>query len=69
MPRVERPPIESDIGTVTAGLYEALRGIMTAFAQTLKWPAPEFVAVAMMRLDVIADGRRLNNASLRAIFA
>jgi hypothetical protein len=69
VPRVERPAIQSDIGTVTAGFYEALRGIVTALAQTLKWAAPEFDAVAMVRLDVIADGRRLNNAGLRAILA
>jgi hypothetical protein len=69
MPRVERPAIEPDIGTVTARLDEALRGIVTTLAQTLKWAAPEFVAVAMMRLNVIADSRRLHNAGLRAILA
>ena len=47
----------------------ALGAVMAALAERLKWPAPEFVDVTMMRLDVIADSRGLDDASLSAVLA
>ena len=55
MVRVERPPIEADIGTETARLDEPLGAVMTPLAQRLKRPTPKLVEIAMMRLDVIAS--------------
>jgi hypothetical protein len=61
---VERPTIESDIRTKTARLDEPLRAVMTPLAERLEWTEPEFVDIATMRLDVITDRRRRDNASL-----
>jgi hypothetical protein len=69
MTRVERPAIKSDIGTIAVQLDVALGAVMAALAERLKWPAPEFVDVTMMRLDVIADSRGLDDASLSAVLA
>jgi hypothetical protein len=55
--RVQRPPIQPDIGTETVLLHERLRGVVTFLAKRLEGAKPELVDVAMMRLDMIADGR------------
>ena len=47
-------------------LGEALAGIMTALAKAHERAEPEFVDIALMRLNVIADCRRLDNAPLQA---
>jgi hypothetical protein len=69
MPLVERPAVESDIATVAVHLNLALRAVIAALAQRLKWPAPKFIEIAVMRLDVIADGRWLDSANLGAVLA
>ena len=67
MARVQRPPIEANIGAETAPLDEPLRTIAAALAQALKRAKPKLVNVAAMWLDMIADRRRLDGAALRAI--
>jgi hypothetical protein len=57
MARVQRPPIEANIGAETARLDEPLRTIVAVLAQALKRAKPKLVNVAVVRLDVIADGR------------
>jgi hypothetical protein len=69
MARVQRPPIQADIGTETVLLYELLRGVVTLLAKRLKWAEPELIDVTMMRFDVIANCRRRDNGALQAIFA
>jgi hypothetical protein len=69
MVRVQRPPIEANIGAETARLDEPLRTIVAVLAQALKRAKPKLVNVAVMRLDVIADGRWLDDASLGAELA
>jgi hypothetical protein len=44
-------------------------GIMTAFAEAHKRAEPEFIDVAPMWLDMIADCRRLDDAALKAELA
>jgi hypothetical protein len=44
-------------------------GIMTAFAEAHKRAQPEFVDVAAVRLNMIADRRRLDDAALEAELA
>jgi hypothetical protein len=46
---------------------ESLRGVVTFLAKGLKGAEPEFVDVAMVRLDVIADFRRRDHAALQTI--
>ena len=50
-------------------LDEPLSRVMTCLAQRLKRTEPEFIDVATMRLDVIADRRRCDDGALQAIFA
>jgi hypothetical protein len=40
---------------------------MTLLAQALKRAKPEFIDVAMVRLDMITDGRWRDDAALQAI--
>ena len=67
MARVQRPPIEANIGAETARLDVPLRTIVAVLAQALKRAKPKLVNVAVMWLDVIADCRRLDDAALQAI--
>jgi hypothetical protein len=69
MARVQRPPIEANIRAETARLNEPLRTIVAVLAQALKRAKPKLVNVAVMRFDVIANCRRLDDAALRAILA
>jgi hypothetical protein len=64
MPRIERPSIQADIGSETVRLDKRLRGVVAAFAQALKRTKPEFVDLAAMWLDVIADFRRRDDTAL-----
>ena len=66
MARVQRHAIKADIGAETAQLDEPLRGVVAPFAQALERTKPEFVDVAVMWLDVIADFRRRDDAELEA---
>jgi hypothetical protein len=69
MPRIDRPPIKANIGAETAWLDKPLGTIVATLAQALKRAEPEFVDIAVMWLDVIADFRRLDDAALCAILA
>jgi hypothetical protein len=68
MARVQRPPIQADIGAETVELDEPFRGVVATLAQAHKRAEPELVDVAMMWLDVIADGRQRDDAAPKAIF-
>ena len=65
--RVQRPPIQPDIGTETVLLHEPFRRIVTALAQAMKRAEPKFVDVASVRLNMIADLDRGYDAALQAI--
>jgi hypothetical protein len=65
--RVQRPTIESDIRATTARLDEPLRAVVTRFAERLEWTEPELIDIAAMRLDMIANRGRLDDAALQAI--
>jgi hypothetical protein len=67
--RVRRPPIRPYVRAETARLDEPLRAVMTPLAERLERTEPEFVDIAPMRLDVITNLRRRDNASLLAILA
>jgi hypothetical protein len=69
MPRIDRPPIKANIGAETACLDKPLGTVVATLAQALKRAEPEFVDIAVMWLDVIADFRRLDDAALCAILA
>ena len=69
MARIQRPAIEADIRPETAQLDEPLRAVVTRLAERLERAEPKFVDVAMMRLDVIADCRRRDEAALEAELA
>src|SRR5262249_36903856 len=64
MARVERQSVKANIRTIATRLDEALRAVMTLLAQALKRAKPELVDVAVMRLDVIADFCRRDDAAL-----
>jgi hypothetical protein len=64
MPRVQRPPIQADIGAETVQLNEPLHAVVAALAQALERTEPELVDVAVMRLNVITDFRRRDDAAL-----
>src|SRR5262245_25626485 len=67
MARVQRQAIKANIGAKAARLNEPLRGVVAALAQALERAEPEFVDVALMRFDVIADFCRRDDAALCAI--
>jgi hypothetical protein len=64
MARIERPPIKANIGAETARLDEPLSTVVAALAEALEGTKPEFVDVAAMWLDVIADFRRRDDGAL-----
>ena len=64
--RVQRPAIKADIRPKTTQLDEALRAVVTRFAERLERTEPELIDVAVVRFDVIADCRRGYNAALEA---
>jgi hypothetical protein len=66
MTRVHKPAIEVNIRAKPARLDKPLRRVVATLAKTHKWTEPEFVDVAVVRLDVIADCRRLDDAALGA---
>jgi hypothetical protein len=67
--RVERPTIQSNAGEVAASLDKPLSAVMTPLAERLERTEPESVDIAPMRLDVITDLCRPDDASLQAILA
>jgi hypothetical protein len=60
---------EANIGAETARLDEPLRRIVARLAEGLKRPEPELVHVTMMRLDVITDLGRGDDAAFEAVLA
>ena len=69
MARVERQSVKANIRTIATCLDEALRAVMTLLAQALKRAEPELVDVPFVRLNVIADRCRRDDAALQAILA
>ena len=67
MIRVQRIAIKPDVAAITMQLDLALSTVVTGLAQGLQLAQPEFVDVATMRLDVIADVCQLDDAALRAV--
>src|SRR6516165_5368639 len=67
MARVQRHAIKANIGAETVRLDKPLRGVVATLAQALERTKPEFVDVAMMWLDVIADCRWCDDGALQAI--
>jgi hypothetical protein len=68
MPRIEGPSIKANVRTKATELDEPLCVVVTHFAQALKRPQPKCIHVPMVRLEVIADGRRGDDAALGTIF-
>ena len=66
MARVERPTIEAHIRAKPADLGKPLRGVVATFAEAHERAEPEFVDVAVVRLNMVADCRRLDDAPLQA---
>jgi hypothetical protein len=64
MARVERPAIEAHIGAKAASLDKPLRGVVATFAEAHERTEPEFVDVAVVRLNMVADCCRLDYAAL-----
>jgi hypothetical protein len=64
MARVQRPPIKADVRPETVQLDEPLRAVVTGLAERLERAEPEFIDVAAMWLDVIANCRRRDDAAL-----
>src|SRR5215467_11190291 len=69
MARVERPTVQPNLRPVPALLHVSLRRVVALLAERLKRPQPKLVHVAMMRLDVIADFRRSDDAALETELA
>ena len=63
VPRIERPAVRSDVETITALLDDLLSAVVARLAQRLKRPEPKLIHVTVVRLNMIADGSRLDNAA------
>ena len=63
---VQWPSVQSNIWAMATRLDEPLCRVMAPLAQALKRTEPEFVDIAVVRLDVIADRRRRDDAALQA---
>jgi hypothetical protein len=63
---VQWPSVQSNIWAKATRLDEPLCRVMAPLAQALKRTEPEFVDIAVVRLDVIADRRRRDDAALQA---
>ena len=64
MARVQRPPIQANVAAEAVQLDEPFRGVVAPLAQALEWAKPEFVDVAAMCLDVVADFRHRDDTAL-----
>jgi hypothetical protein len=69
MALVQGPPVGANIKPEPALLDEPFRRIVTRLAQAHKRPEPEFINVASMRLDVITDCRRRDDAAIQTELA
>jgi len=66
MPGIKRPTIKPDVRPISTLLDDLLGAVVTRLAQGLKRPKPELIDVAVVRLDVVTDDRRLNDAAFEA---
>ena len=66
MPRIERPPVQPDIGAISAQLGITFGAIVTRLAERLQLAGPEPIDVAAVRLNVVADCRRNDQPALEA---
>jgi hypothetical protein len=66
---IERPAVEANVRAETVRLDRPLRGVVASLAQALERTKPEFVDVAVMWLDVIADHRRSDEPAFCAVLA
>ena len=66
MSRIERPAIRACVARIAAIFEKFFITVVASLTQALQWTKPEFVDVAAMRLDVIGDGGRGDDASLQA---
>ena len=64
---IKRPPVQADVRAKPARLDKPLRGIVATLAKAHERTEPEFIDVAVMRLDVIADCRWRDDGALQAI--
>jgi hypothetical protein len=69
MMRVHRPTINANIRAKPSPLDKALAGVMAPLAQAHERAVPEFIDVAAMWLEVIADCRRRDQVAFQAIAA
>jgi len=69
MPRIQRPSIRPHLRPIPTNLDQPLRRVVAALAQAYERAKPEFVDVAVMRLRVIANRRRLDDTALEAKLA
>jgi hypothetical protein len=69
MARIQRPSIPTYIRAKPMNLGEALAGIVATLAEAHKRAKPKFIDVAAMRLDMITDGSRHDDAALEAELA
>ena len=69
MARIQRPAIRANMRSKPALLDEPLCRVVAGLAQAQKRPEPEFVDVAAMWLEVIANGRRRDDAAIQTEFA
>jgi len=61
---IERPPIKTNVGSEPAQLDEPLGGVVTFLAKRLEWTEPEFIDVAVVWLELIADRRWRDDGAL-----
>jgi hypothetical protein len=61
---IELPAIEANIGSEPVELNESLRAVVAVLAEAHERAEPELVKVAMVRLDVVGDLRRRDDAAL-----
>jgi hypothetical protein len=62
MIRIERPPIEPNIGTETVQLDEPLCRIVTGLAKRLERAEPEFVDIAVKHRELFSSFSKFHPA-------
>jgi hypothetical protein len=63
---IQRPAVKPYIRPEATQLDKPLRRVVTFLAQALKRPKPEFIDIAMMWFEVIADDGRCDETALEA---
>jgi hypothetical protein len=69
VPRIQWPAVEADVAPIADRLDVVLGRHMAVLTERLSLAEPELVEVAAVRLDVIADRRRRDDAALHAELA